>query len=310
MGRVSSVVEERVEETVGHVAIIGGTHGNELTGAWLVERWRRDPSPVQRESFSTHLLLGNPKAIQRVRRYIDRDLNRSFGDTPPTSDARDSQRPVPYEQERAHVVCEQLRTFRVIPDGALIDLHNTTANMGISLIFVNQSPFNLKLAAWVKERVPEAHAYLWLDETLPRRSLSSVVEKGVTIEVGPVPNGVVRGEQFWRTEETVRAALDFVEAFNQGLLSSDKRELEVFVHEQAVDFPRDERGRVTGFIHPELQDRDYEPLEPGDPVFQTLAGETIRYDGPETRYPVFINEAAYYEKHLAFSLTRREVREV
>lgn len=55
-----------------------------------------------------------------------------------------------------------------------------------------------------------------------------------------------------------------------------------------------------------FQDCDWEPLNPGDPMFQTFDGKTIYYQGPGTVYPTFINEAAYYEKQQAFVTTRRE----
>lgn len=306
-----------MDHPIEHVAILGGTHGNELTGAWLLERWRREGTPIQRPSFRTHLLLANPKALQQVRRYVDQDLNRSFDAGASRTDMARTDRfeTTPgarnYEQERAAVLQGQLETFRVIPDGVLIDLHNTTANMGVSLIFVNQSPFNLKLAAWVQKRLPEVRVYLWLDEHLPRRSASSLVERGITVEVGPVANGIVRGDLFWKTERAVECVLDFIAAYNAGEIAFDgSDELELFVHVESVDFPRDERDRIRGFVHEELQDRDYQPLSVGAPLFQTLDGEVIRYQGPEGLCPVFINEAAYYEKRIAFSLTRREVRRV
>jgi aspartoacylase len=303
------VVPEFSQHQVLHVALVGGTHGNELNGAWLIERWRRNGKLVSRESFQTHLLLGNPKALHQVRRYVDQDLNRSFGDGMPSS--REVSKARNYEEERAKVLREQLETFRVIPDGALIDLHNTTANMGLSLIFVNPSPFNLKLAAWVQNRMHELRVYCWLDEQLPRRSATSVVERGITLEVGPVANGIVRGDLFWKTEQVMHLMLDFIEAYNRGNVLFDGEDtLELFVHERSVDFPRDDKDRIAGFIHPEFQDRDYQPLEPGAPIFQTIEGKVIRFEGPEVRYPVFINEAAYYEKRIAFSLTRRETRKV
>lgn len=55
-----------------------------------------------------------------------------------------------------------------------------------------------------------------------------------------------------------------------------------------------------------FQDCDWEPLNPGDPMFQTFDGKTIPYQGSGTVYPTFINEAAYYEKQQAFVTTRRE----
>lgn len=54
-----------------------------------------------------------------------------------------------------------------------------------------------------------------------------------------------------------------------------------------------------------LQDKDFLPLRPGDPIFQTFSGEEILYQGHATIYPVFINEAAYYEKKIAFNKTEK-----
>lgn len=49
------------------------------------------------------------------------------------------------------------------------------------------------------------------------------------------------------------------------------------------------------------EDQDWKPLHPGDPVFVTLDGKTIPLGGDHTVYPVFVNEAAYYEKKEAFA---------
>jgi aspartoacylase len=59
-------------------------------------------------------------------------------------------------------------------------------------------------------------------------------------------------------------------------------------------------------IHPQLQGRDYEELKPGDPLFLTFDGKTIYYEEESSVYPVFINEAAYYEKGIAMCFTRKE----
>lgn len=60
-------------------------------------------------------------------------------------------------------------------------------------------------------------------------------------------------------------------------------------------------------IHPHLQGRDYQELKKGDPLFVTFQGETIFYEDEETVWPVFINEAAYYEKGIAMCLTKKEI---
>ena len=60
------------------VAITGGTHGNELTGVYLVKKWQKNPKLIERNSFETITQLMNKQAIKECRRYIDHDLNRSF----------------------------------------------------------------------------------------------------------------------------------------------------------------------------------------------------------------------------------------
>ena len=45
-----------------------------------------------------------------------------------------------------------------------------------------------------------------------------------------------------------------------------------------------------------LQDRDFEPLHEGSPLYESINGEIVTYDGSLglTVTPIFINEAAYY----------------
>lgn len=54
-----------------------------------------------------------------------------------------------------------------------------------------------------------------------------------------------------------------------------------------------------------LQDCDFEPLRPGAPIFQMFSGKDVFYQGDSTVYPIFINEAAYYEKGVAFIQTEK-----
>ncbi|HEV7367536.1 succinylglutamate desuccinylase/aspartoacylase domain-containing protein, partial [Arenibaculum sp.] len=60
------------------VTVVGGVHGDELTGIHLVERLRSRPArPGGRLDIRT--LIANPEAIAARRRYVDADLNRRFG---------------------------------------------------------------------------------------------------------------------------------------------------------------------------------------------------------------------------------------
>lgn len=63
---------------IDRVLIVGGTHGNEWIGAYLVKKLEQYPEQVYRPSFETVTLLANPAAFAQGRRYVDRDLNRAF----------------------------------------------------------------------------------------------------------------------------------------------------------------------------------------------------------------------------------------
>uniref|UniRef100_UPI00398F8693 aspartoacylase-like n=1 Tax=Pristiophorus japonicus TaxID=55135 RepID=UPI00398F8693 len=104
--------------------------------------------------------------------------------------------------------------------------------------------------------------------------------------------------------EIVRAALDFIELFNQGTVFPEC-DLEVYRPVIKIDFPRDEEGDICAVIHPERQDKDWFTLEPGDPLFLTGLGQTIPYSSQHSVCPVFLNEAAYYEKGTALCGTEQ-----
>ncbi len=66
------------DSPIKNVALVGGTHGNELTGISLVKKYEQNYHLIKRDSFEILTLLANPQAIAAGKRYIDTDLNRSF----------------------------------------------------------------------------------------------------------------------------------------------------------------------------------------------------------------------------------------
>ena len=46
------------------VAIVGGTHGNERHGVHMVRHYLNEPQLVERSTFQTKCLLGNPAAVE------------------------------------------------------------------------------------------------------------------------------------------------------------------------------------------------------------------------------------------------------
>ena len=288
---------------INRVAIAGGVHGNELTGAYLVKKFSQTPALVRRSNFDTISLLGNPKALAAKQRYIDTDLNRCFLQeilNSPTSDS--------YEASRAKSIRQMLGGKGVVgdrPADFILDLHSTTANMGLTLILVNEHPFNLRLAAYLSGLNPKIKIYRWLKPGKENGFLNSLCELGIAIEVGPIAQGTLDARLFQETEALIMAIMDYLEAINRGKTPEVLSEVAVYKHLETVDYPKDETGELMGMIHPQIQGRDYQPLSPGEPMFLTFERQTITYQGSATVYPVFINEAAYYEKGIAMSLTKK-----
>jgi aspartoacylase len=282
---------------IKRVALIGGTHGGELTGVFLVKKFQQFPQNIQRDGIETITLIANEKAIAMGRRYIDTDLNRCFN----RQDLENAQL-VNHEQSLAKTIARQIEQEKI---DLIIDLHSTTSNMGLTIILCDPNPYLLRLSAYLAEINPEVRILLY---TLQKNSshLRSLVELGITIEVGAVANGILDAKLFQQTEKLIYSILDYLEAEEKGQPLSVPSSFTYYLAIGTVDFPRNEQGEITAMIHPQLQFQDYQPLNPGNPIFVTFDGEEILYQGNETVYPVFINEAAYYEKAIAMYLTQKK----
>ncbi len=293
-----------MQEIIKKVAITGGTHGNELTGVYLINKFKKNPKLIQREGFETVIMHNNLKAIQKCTRYIDKDLNRTFK----TEDLNDPNK-ADYEDVLAKVINAKLG-----PKGSehpnidfIVDLHSTTSNMGLSIVIDEGSKLTWQVAAYIKEMEPRVNIFRWKGDTKDVSFVNSIAKNGFAIEVGAIPQGVLRADLFFDTEKLIHHILDFIEKLNNKKFQKNYTSIEIYDHIELLDFPRDEQGNIIAMVHPNLQDKDYIKLKKGDPLFITLEGESIVYDKDEEIYPLFINEAAYYEKGFAMCLTQKKV---
>ncbi len=284
---------------ISHVLVSGGTHGNEYTGAYLARHWLSDSSALMRSTFKTHVLFGNPEAFQINKRYVDCDLNRSF--TQPMNAEQASL----IEFKRAAEIRQELKSQcdGRYPD-VIFDLHSTTSHMGLSLVLTHVNRFNLQLYAFLRKRFPTLNAYVWHDTHAKLGFLNSLTENGFAIEVGPVANGVLDARQILSTNSLVQASLEFIELLNSDAAIELADSVPLYHFVKHVDYPRSPDGFPSFFIHPVLQDKDFCELSKGSPIFMDLSGHVVTWQ-EDAVWPVFINEAAYYEKGIAFTATRR-----
>ncbi|WP_427162175.1 aspartoacylase [Aliinostoc sp. HNIBRCY26] len=285
---------------INRVAIVGGTHGNEFTGAFLVKKFTQYPQLIENYSFEILTLLANPQAFAATRRYIEKDLNRCFL----AKDLQDNTLST-YEDIQAKNIAKILKEDTQTKADLVIDLHSTTANMGLSVILGNQQPLLLQLAAYLSAINPLVKVCYTIPES-GSDFLRSLCNLGFVVEVGAVAQGVLNAELFQNTENLIYQILDYLDRYSRGETLEVKNKLTLYKLIGSIDFPRNEYGEIQAMIHPQLQYRDYEPLNPGDPIFLTLDGQAIAYEGTSTVYPIFINEAAYYEKGVAMCFTEKQ----
>jgi aspartoacylase len=287
------------------MAITGGTHGNELTGVYLVKKWQNNPELIQRSNFKTITKLMNTRAIQEVRRYVDQDLNRSFGIHDLANDDLDA-----YEAKLAKTLNDELgkKGNREPNVDFIVDLHTTTANMGLSIVVSNASAITWRAIAYLCNMEPALKVYRWQGD-IENCFVDSMAPHGFAIEVGAVPQGVLRADLFLQTESLIYHLLDYIEKENNGDDLGLENILEIYDHDILVDYPRNEEGDIVGMVHQERQDKDFTLIKKGDPLFLTLENETILYEGEE-RYTLFVNEAAYYEKGFAMTLAHKRIVEI
>jgi len=289
-------------DNIKQVAIVGGVHGNEFSGIYLVKQYKQTPKSVQRSTFTTELVWANPEAHYANKRYLHSDLNRQFKN-------RDLANPelANYEQSRAKVLNAQLGPKGQAKTDLIIDLHNTTSNMGACLILTQAGTFYNQLAAYVKMVMPEAVISQDEDHLAAEDHalMCTLGRYGVLVEVGPQPQSVLRQDVLELMDLMTRHILDFVELYNRNALPALPKQTEAFRYLHSIKLPVDEQGQRLGMVHKNVQDKDSQPLHPGDPIFTLFDGTEVCYDGDVTVYPTFINEAAYYDNNLAMSLNEK-----
>ncbi len=284
------------------VAIVGGTHGNEFSGIYLERRYQQQPELINRSSFRCTTLFANPEAHQANRRYLHSDLNRQFK----TADLADPTL-TNYEQSRAKVINAELGPKGAAKTDFVIDLHNTTSNMGPCLILTQPGALYNQLAAYVKMKMPKA--VISRDEdhfaAEDHALLCTIGTYGVIVEVGPQPQSVLRQDVLEEMHEMTQHILDFIELINLGQLPALPKRVEAFRYLHSIKLPVSASGERLGMVHRNIQDRDYQPIYPGQPLFTLFDGQEICYEGETVVYPTFINEAAYYDNNLAMSLNEK-----
>ena len=284
------------------VLLVAGTHGNEINGIWLFEEWEKSSFLINTHGIKTCKVIGNPEAKKVCKRYIHNDLNRSFKQESYVSINSSN--------------CEELRANELVkiygksgknPCQIALDFHTTTAAMGSCLVVYGRRSADLALASLIQNKLGLP---IYLHES-DEKQTGFLVESwpcGLVVEIGPVGQGVLNSKIIFQTKLILETLLEQIQQVkNLNLLLPEK--LIIHRHIKSIDFPRDEEGHIEGYVHPSRQSKDWQPLKKNDELFYKLNADTIKFEENEPYIPVFVNEAAYMEKNISMSLTKRELWE-
>lgn len=280
---------------VQSIAIVGGTHGNELTGIQLVRHLQNFPITYS-DDIVLSFILANAEAIAANVRFIDVDLNRQFH-----LDNLKSSNSMLYELNLAKILNQKIGPKQAPLTDLVIDIHNTTSAMGPTLIVLEDSYFYREMARYLKQHMPEAN--ILLEDEVPYQEhpyLCTVGKRGIMLEIGAQPQGVSRADIFAQCQNMLQIILAYVDLYNKQAIPTSQP-VDTYRFGEVVLFPMDEEDQIIGLVHPNLLDGDFKPVAVGEPIFAMFDGSELLLQGDKTIYPHFVNEAAYKQSNVAFS---------
>ena len=282
------------------VLLVAGTHGNEINGIWLFDEWNKSPFLINTHGIKTCQVIGNPEAKKAGKRYIHQDLNRSFQEE--SFLCLNSSN---FEGSRANELVNLYGEVGENPCQIALDFHTTTASMGSCLVVYGRRDADLALASLIQNKLG-LPIYLHESDQKQKGFLVECWPCGLVVEIGPIGQGLLNSRIISQTKLILETLIEQIHQIkNLDFYFPDK--LIIHRHIKSIDFPRDEQGNIDGYVHPLRQSKDWQELKKNDELFFKLNEETIRFEEDEAYVPVFINEAAYVEKNIAMSFTKREL---
>ena len=282
------------------ILLVAGTHGNEINGIWLFDEWNKSSFLIKTYGIKTCNVIGNPEAKKVGKRYIHHDLNRSFQeDLFSSTDSSIS------EVSRASELLSLYGDKGGNPCQIAIDFHTTTSFMGSCLVVYGRRDADLALASLLQNRLGLP---IYLHES-DKKQTGFLVESwpcGLVVEIGPVGQGLLNSIIISQTKLILETLMEEIYKV-KNLNSLFPEKLIIHRHIKSIDFPRDEKGNIDGYVHYSRESKNWQELKKEDELFYKLNGEIIRFEEHEPYIPVFINEAAYMEKNIAMSFTKREL---
>lgn len=202
----------------------------------------------------------------------------------------------------------------------IVDLHTTTTNMFTTLIVGQGDPLSTQAAAYIMHKCSKKNFKSCIlihthKDNKARPNLATIAPHSISIEIGPVPQGVLRHDKVEEMQEALDNLLEFLQRHEE-----EPEKLRAELKECYPDgkvpcyrsAPTERNGQMSAklvwpsdpenenfpqwLVHKDVQDKDFIEIKTGDPLFVNLDGEVIPYDGSHgsPTLLMFINEGGYY----------------
>ena len=295
-------------DRVNRVVVVGGTHGNERNGVFLA-RWLKEVQGSRNDNFELSILEGNTPACDKNVRYVEEDLNRQFLLSKLSDPSLKSM-----EAIRAKQIDELLgpKSSPNPTTDLIIDLHGTTSPCAVALMMHPTDEFSRELGGYLSSESDQVEIVNWKNAEV--HMLPSVSRSGFTFEVGPVACGIVCPKLYNLTKELLLKSLDYINSHNSWIddgMKSEKSSSEITIFQNTgrfVHYPLAANGSLNGFLHESMFDFKSKIVK-GVPILQTFSGDIINWEEEDQEdvelFPVFVNEAAFYETNVAFYVVQK-----
>lgn len=244
---------EKIGNSNPKIAIIGCVHGDEIIGKKVINELKK----INLKNGSLYFIIANQEALNRKKRYIKKDLNRSF---PGKINGI-------VEEKIAYKIKKELKRFDVV-----IDIHATNSNFD-SLVVVTK--FNTEIKKILKF-TPIDKIALIRKKVFGGNDLISYAKLGVSLEYGPDKSG----KNYKKCLKDIKIVLK-----NLGLISGKK-----IVFKQKTLYTVKGKYKVSNQFKQNNCLKDFKLIKKGDIMGKDNLKEVI---STKNFYPIFLGKGKY-----------------
>lgn len=253
-----------------HLAVIACTHGDEIIGKKTLTNLKK----IKIEHGTLHFIIAHSLALKKNKRFIKKDLNRSFPGNPQGV----------LEEKIAHQLTPLLKSMDLV-----IDIHGTNSGFNFLAIVVKLNKKNRQVLKCLADK----KIALIKTKSLTGKPLISICPNSISLEYGP--NKL--GKNYLRALRDVKLILKKFK-----FIQNKKNKIQIYQKKEL--FTVTGNYPVPAIFRQNKKLRDFHLIQKGDFIGST--GKNKLYSN-KNFYPIFLGKGRY-KKLLALIANKKIVR--